>query len=559
MQLWRLIFKQYRSVLIWLTLISIASAFAGVGVIAYINDTLTQMSDNPWRVLLQLIGLLIILFILNFIAQYSLSYIGHKFVYEFRNTLIKRIMDTDIAVIERIGSSRLLASLSKDIDSIQSAFMDLPGFIQGAILSLGASAYLFYLAWDLFLVVIAIVVMIAIVGRQLVKRVYKHYRIVRNLEDNLYQDFESIIHGRKELSLNRQRAKLLYNQEFKTNAFAIRKHIVIGDTLHFTALNWIDTMLLASIGVVFFLANVVGWANNTTATTFAVTILFLKSPLVQSFSSIPTFLEAHVSFNKIKQLGLNEPQPDFAVLQTFKPWQTLLFKNICYHYQDEAGNISFAIGPIDFRLQRGEVVFLIGGNGSGKSTFAKLLTGLYRPTSGEVTLDNQIIDANDPIQYAHYRQYFSAVYTDLHLFKSLVGKADTLSEDEKQLTQEWLEILQMQDKIQLDDNHKVLNKELSQGQRKRLALLLAVVEQRELLLLDEWAADQDPQFRRTFYHEIIPRLKAMEKTLIIISHDDHYFEQADRLLQMKDGKLIELTGEERQAASRDAVAQLDQK
>ena len=88
MQLWRLIFKQYRSVLIWLTLISIASAVAGVGVIAYINNTLTQISDSPWQVLAQLIGLLLALFILRFIAQYSLSYIGHKFVYEFRNTFI---------------------------------------------------------------------------------------------------------------------------------------------------------------------------------------------------------------------------------------------------------------------------------------------------------------------------------------------------------------------------------------------------------------------------------------------------------------------------------------
>ena len=229
---------------------------------------------------------------------------------------------------------------------------------------------------------------------------------------------------------------------------------------------------------------------------------------------------------------------------------------MCYSYIDAKGNSSFAIGPIDFELHKGEVVFLIGGNGSGKSTFAKLLTGLYRPNAGEIYLDNQRIDAADDQQYSHYRQHFSAVYTDLHLFKSLVGKADTLTTKEWQLINEWLDLLQIQDKLDIDKDGKVLNEELSQGQRKRLALLMAVVEQRDILLLDEWAADQDPQFRRIFYHRLIPKLKEMGKTLIVISHDDHYFDQADRLLQMKQGRLIELTGEDKRNAGRDAVAQI---
>lgn len=557
MQLWHQVFKQNRWAIGVLTLFSIASAGAGVGVIAYINSSLTQLSGEPTQVLYRFIGLLILLFALRFVAQYSLSSIGHRFIYNFRNTLIKRIMDTDLAIIERIGSPRLLASLSKDLDRIQSAFMNLPGFIQGAILAIGASAYLCYLAWDLFLVVVLIITVTAIVGSQLVKRVYKHYRKVRGVEDNLYSDFESIINGRKELALNRRRAKLLYNREFKVNGDIIRRHIIYGDTLHFTALNWVDTMILGSIGIVFYLANLMSWATPTTATTFALTILFLRSPLVQSIGSIPTFLEAHVSFQQINNLGLNQPQADFNIAQPKRDWQRLSFQQMCYGYQDDDGSTSFAIGPIDFELHRGEVVFLIGGNGSGKSTFAKLLTGLYRPSSGTINIDGQPIDKADDSQYHHYRQYFSAVYTDMHLFKSLVGYTDTLTHADKSLIDEWLNLLHMQDKLKFDDNGKVLNDELSQGQRKRLALLLAITEQRDLLLLDEWAADQDPQFRRIFYHELIPKLKAMGKTLIIISHDDHYFEQADRLLQMKNGRLIELTGKDKRNASRDVVAQIN--
>lgn len=551
MQLWRIVFQQYRLAIVWLIVISIASAIAGVGVIAYIDDSLTQFSDHPWQVLYRLIGLLGALFVLRWISQFSLSYLGHKFVYQFRNHLIKRILDTDIVAIERIGSARLLASLSKDINSIQSAFMNLPGFVQGAILCIAAAVYLNYLAWDLFVVVLLLIIVVAIIGSLLVKKVYKHYKIVRDAEDTIYQDFESIIDGRKELSLNRQRAKLIYTKEYKAHARTIRKHIVYGDTFHFTALNWADTMILGSIGLVFFLAVVMKWADNTTATTFALTILFLKSPLIQSIGAIPTFLEAHVSFNKIHQLGLNDAQVGFNVLETTKPWQQLHLQDVSYHYLNNQGQPSFSIGPINLTLHKGEVIFLIGGNGSGKSTFAKILTGLYRPTSGKIFFDNHEVKSED---YPHYRQHFSAVYTDLHLFKALIGKGDELNDEEAILVKDWQVLLEMQSKLDIDDKGIVLNEELSQGQRKRLALLLAIIEQRELLLLDEWAADQDPHFRRKFYYEIIPKLKAMGKTLIVISHDDHYFAQADRLFQMKQGQLFELTGQDRVDASRDAIA-----
>ncbi len=557
MHLWRLIINQYRYQLIWLTFISIASAIAGVSLIAYINNSLSQFSDEPWRMLYQLIGLLILLFTLSWVAQFSLSYIGHKFVFEFRNGLVKRVLDTDIATIERIGSSRILATLSKDINTVQSAFMSLPAFVQASILCITAAAYLGYLAWDLFFVVIMMIGMTGGVGSLLVKHVYKQYKIVRDAEDDIYQDFESIINGRKELSLNRLRAKRLYHQEFKQHALKIRKHIVYGDTLHFTALNWADTMVLGTIGVVFFLAVILGWADSATATTFAVTILFLKSPLIQLLGIIPNFLNAHVSFNKINELQLAAKRSGFDVLTKTKPWQTLQLQNIRYHYTDDDGKPSFGIGPINLTVHKGEVIFLIGGNGSGKSTLAKILTGLYRPHSGQIRFDDYKIDLSS------YRQYFSAVYSDLHLFKTVLSPhgsdrdSHSLNESEQALMSEWLTLLQMQDKLDIDNQGKVLNQELSQGQRKRLALLLTVMEQRDFILLDEWAADQDPQFRRVFYHELIPKLKVMGKTLFIISHDDHYFEQADRLLQMHNGQLIELTGQDRVNASRDAIAQIN--
>ncbi|MGP4848374.1 ATP-binding cassette domain-containing protein, partial [Marinobacter sp. 1Y8] len=205
---------------------------------------------------------------------------------------------------------------------------------------------------------------------------------------------------------------------------------------------------------------------------------------------------------------------------------------------------------VNLTVRRGDVVFLIGANGSGKSTLAKIITGIFTPTTGSIHVDQGIVDSESN---ADYRQLFSAIFSDQHLFKQLIGNQG--NQPNEALISDWLHKLNLQEKVSVSD-HKLSTDKLSQGQRKRLAMLIAVAEQKDILLLDEWAADQDPAFRRVFYQTLIPELKAMGKTLFIISHDDGYFEHADRLLLMKEGRLIELNAEERQRASRDAIAML---
>ena len=195
-------------------------------------------------------------------------------------------------------------------------------------------------------------------------------------------------------------------------------------------------------------------------------------------------------------------------------------------------------------------MFLVGGNGSGKSTLARLLTGLHRPAAGEIRLDGRVLQ---PHEWQAYRQLFASVYTDFHLFARLLGPAGT--EVEESLVGQWLERLRLRHKVRFA-NGRLADTRFSQGQRKRLALMLAMLEGRDILILDEWAADQDPLFRRLFYRELLPQLKAAGKTVLAITHDDHYFDQADRLLKMDGGRLSELTGEARDRATQDAVREI---
>lgn len=543
MELLHVVYKQYRWPFILVIALSLLSAALGIGLIAFINRELIVTLNSSVMVLPQFLGLLLLLMAVTLGSQLALTLLGHHFVYRLRGEFIKRILDTRVERIEQIGNAQLLASLTSDVRNITIAFVRLPELIQGIILTLGSAAYLAWLSPKMLVVTSVWVAVTIIGGWLLVARVYQHMAVLRETEDRLYHDFQIIIEGRKELALNRQRAQQIFENVYGEDARTYRHHIVRADTYHLSAVNWSNIMMLGAIGLAFWLANSLGWADTAVAATYSLTLLFLRTPMLSAVGALPTLLTAQVAFNKLNTFNLAPYEADFPQLPAAQNWQTLELRNLVFHYGDKG----FHVGPVNMTLKRGELVFLIGGNGSGKSTLAMLLTGLYQPVSGEILLDGQRVD---PESMESYRRLFSAVFTDVHLFDRLID--DRGQAVDPALVQSWLERLKMQDKIKLEGN-RVLNLQLSKGQTKRLALLLATAEQRDILLLDEWAADQDPHFRRIFYRELLPWLQSLGKTVFAISHDDHYFLHADRLLEMRDGTLTELTGTERDAATLDAV------
>lgn len=575
-----MIWAQYRLPFLKVILLNLVNAAVSVGIIAYINQTfISQPVFNilSWSSLGQFALLVLLLLVTTFVSQYALTRLGHKFVYELRTKLVKQIIDTTVPQIDHLGSARLLASLSSDIQSITVAFVRMPELVQGVILSIGVGLYLGWLSLPLLLIVMFWIAMTIWISTLLVKHVYTHLTKLREINDVLYQDYQSIIEGRKELALNQHRAEKLYTDDFLAHAKSYEKTVTKSDTFHLSAVNWSNIMMFAAIGVIFAVSNYLGISMGI-ATTFSLTILFMQSPLLHAVGAYPTLQTAQVALDKIQSLELAEYQPLFRTDNTSQHWQTISLTDVNYRYNvsnnsvsndsdnnnasnnsdidtqtliakdsSRSGNI---LKDVNLTLQRGDVVFLIGANGSGKSTLAKIITGIFTPTTGAVTIDKQPVDSQNN---ADYRQLYSAIFSDQHIFKQLIGKQG--QQPDEALVNAWLHKLNLQDKISVTDNQLSTDK-LSQGQRKRLAMLIAVAEQKDILLLDEWAADQDPAFRRVFYQTLIPELKALGKTLFIISHDDGYFEHADRLLLMKEGRLIELNAEERQRASKDAIAML---
>ncbi|HDS4352649.1 multidrug ABC transporter permease/ATP-binding protein [Enterobacter roggenkampii] len=544
MQLLLLVWRQYRWPFVAVMALSLASAALGIGLIAFINVRLIEMVDTSLSVLPEFLGLLLLLMAVTLGSQLALTALGHHFVFRLRSEFIKRILDTQVERVEQLGSASLLAGLTSDVRAITIAFVRLPELVQGIILTFGSAAYLAWLSSKM-LAVTALWIAITIWGGfVLVSRVYKHMAVLRETEDKLYNDYQTVLEGRKELTLNRERAEYIFNHLYIPDAREYRHHIIRADTFHLSAVNWSNIMMLGAIGLVFWMANSLGWADTNVAATYSLTLLFLRTPLLSAVGALPTLLSAQVAFNKLKKFDLAPFKPEFPRPQAFPNWQTLELRNVTFRYQDSA----FSVGPLNLTIRRGELLFLIGGNGSGKSTLAMLLTGLYQPQSGEILLDGRALSAEKP---EDYRKLFSAVFTDVWLFDRLLGPEG--QQANPALVEKWLAHLQMSHKLELQDG-MILNLKLSKGQKKRVALLLALAEERDIILLDEWAADQDPHFRREFYQVLLPLMQEMGKTIFAISHDDHYFIHADRLLEMREGRLSELTGEARDAASRDAVA-----
>jgi putative ATP-binding cassette transporter len=247
-------------------------------------------------------------------------------------------------------------------------------------------------------------------------------------------------------------------------------------------------------------------------------------------------LGANAAADRINRLesALRATAAEARDVTASKRFDKIEMRNVIFRYVDKLSDIAFQIGPLDFILRAGELVFITGGNGSGKSTFLKVLAGLYPPDSGELLLDG--VPINSDTRDA-YRALMSAIFTDYHLFQRLYGiPAPEQSEVDRLLTQ-----FRLADKTALSDG-EFRTLELSGGQRKRLALLVSLLEKRPVLLLDEWTSDQDPEFRRKFYYELLPDLMEAGATVVVITHDDRYLDELHlpaRRLRMDEGRFVE--------------------
>ncbi len=525
----------------YITLIplSVLNGLCSALIIFTINESFNRNLEYSRELLVYFLFSLIFFVYTTKLAQGRLIAMTNEVVYEKRIHLIEKILQSSYETIEKIGASRIYTSLNNDTEAISK----IPGMIVGVasnlITMIFCLGYLLSNSLAAFLASVGVVLVncgISFLTSQIAKRYWEKNR---DVQDTYFRQMTDLVQGFKELLLNWKR-KMAFWSEMKTYS---RLSADLSKTASIKFLNFqlYNTLMYNIIfGVVVFLFPIfiIGIQTNDLRETLFM-VFYLIGPFGSLMNTIPAITQVRVNIDRIRELseqldaeGQTLRTVESGALPQLEVPGELSLHDVVYEYEshdNQRERIEFSLGPVNIQFARGEIHFITGGNGSGKSTLAKLLTGLYTPTSGKICLDSV------PCGNAELNQLFSAVYSDFYLFPKLYGIDLEQKRDE---VLAWLKTMKIDQRIRIEPDGTINASELSTGQKKRLAFVLCCLDEKPFLLFDEWAAEQDPEFRQYFYTELLPGLKERGKGVIVITHDDRYFHLADHVVKLERGEVM---------------------
>ncbi len=541
MSVLRSIIGPSRALVVAATLAGVASGGAGVAVIALVQEALGRGPDAARGLAGAFAGLCLLAALTRIVAQAATIRLAHGSASRLGVELCRKVLALPLHEFEAIDQARFLAVLTEDIGIVAGTLAGLP------LVSLNLSVVavcLAYVGWLQPTVLASGVAFFTLAGigyRSAFGRAHRQLRAARGDQDRLVGHYRTLIEGFRELKQNRPRREAFLARSLEADARSVRDRTVAGLTSFAVAAAWSQVAYFGFIGfVVFVLPRFLAIDGPALAGTVLV-ILYVMVPLDVLLMFGASVGRARASAARIEAtiaavgpIGV-EPARAAPVAPPFR--SDLRLEGVSFAYRRDGGpgdsDEGFTLGPVDLDLKAGEIVFVAGGNGSGKTTLIKLLGGLYAPDSGRVVLDGRPIGREGR---EGYRQLFSVVFADGHLFRD-VHRADGDAGDLDDRASALIEKLGLAGQVHVEGG-RFSTVDLSQGQRKRLALLSACLEDRPIVILDEWAANQDPASKRAFYLEILPDLRAAGRTLVVISHDEEYQDVADRVLRLRDGRLV---------------------
>ena len=558
--------QQSRNLMIGAAVASVLSGICSVLLLTQITAALTASSPAERAVLAwRFAGFAVVAMVSQMVASVLFERLNQRAHADMRRFISGRVIDAEYRRLEEIGGPRVQSALSEHSTQVAEFFVSFPTILVNAIIVTGCLVYMALLSWYVFLAAVA-VIGLGSVGYHLAHlRAIRHLDVASKEQDKLFDHFRSLMDGAKELRLHAGKRRRFADTVLGGSIETVRRERAFGMSVFLVSTAWGNFLIYAFIGLVLFVLVGDVPERGRVMTGFALVFVYMVAPLENLLMALPRANMARVSGARIDEITqqldrttLDDASRDLAsstgprrgtpsLASTGLPYPApadlphpapadlpfagLVLRDVCHTYYHEGLDDLFKLGPIALTFAPGEITYLVGGNGSGKTSLAKLLVGLYQPESGEILCNGDLVtDANRD----RYRQNFSAIFSDFHLFDQLLegASADRDAQGNALLTK-----LNLHHKVQVV-NGAFTTRALSQGQRKRLALVVAYLEDRPFLVFDEWAADQDPVFKDVFYRELLPELRARGKAVLVISHDDRYFHLADRLVRMENGQVI---------------------
>ncbi len=482
------------------------------------------------------LGLMVVSYISRRLFQTHVIRFTNTLLFDFELSILRKLRQASLEAFQKIGSQRVYTAIgdAKTIAHVPRFFVDV---INSIIIILCGLGYLFWVSPMAASCTVLMTIGLLTLYHMKSRMVSPLFNRIRDLENDYYRYLQDLLHGFKELKMNSSRQDKMYQDFFEKNRFNTRDMEIQA------ANGYMNNELIGSygwylvIGIVLFVIPQLSLTNRADITAFVVVILYLIGPISALLTTVPFLTRINVSqkrlqeFNEFIDTYIDDRSEEIPNYLTRDALEEVVFEDVEYSYQHDNGNPGFSFGPINLTIRKGETVFVMGKNGSGKSTFLLLLTGLLSPTRGRILFNGR------PVTTSLLCNQIAAVFVDAYLFSENYDNYDLRPASSP--LKEYADMLELTEHLHFREEVNQLDNNLSKGQRKRLALIYALMEHKPVLILDEWAAEQDPYFKHYFYEMILPKLKEAGKTIIAVTHDDRYFDQADRVIQFDKGSLIE--------------------
>ncbi len=516
-----------------LLLYAIPNTILSFGIIYIINNVLSGneefLKDYMIIVFLSTVAYA---YLLNVIFQKGLNKYTFELLYENEKNLFNQILKAPLVTLEKFGTQRFYTAM-EDLRLFSNLPYTLTHTVSSLLMLILGMIYMFTLSAVSAAIVIVLVILVALCYFVVMNSMSNQVAKLRKLNEHYYKYVDDLIGGFKELKLSKSRQRNIMKEHLGPNRDK-SEGLDFNINYVFLSINMISQYgLYVVIAAILFGLPAFGLLEREGVIAYVVVILFISGPI----NNLINLQQAYTRF-MVANRRINSFMEDFQISmenETYidsedQVFNSLSFKNVCFDYEGENEEKTFALGPIDLEINKGEVLFIVGGNGSGKSTFINVLTGLYKPSEGEIILNNdKTLNIKDDLQDS-----MTAIFTNNHIFSH---NYDNYTLEENAEYQELLKTMRL-DEVVTDDKEESARRNFSKGQSKRMSMIFALLEKKPVLVLDEWAADQDPHFRKYFYEELIPKLKREGKTIIAVTHDDAYFHLADRIIKFDYGKIV---------------------
>ncbi|MBD0254870.1 MAG: cyclic peptide export ABC transporter [Cytophagales bacterium] len=521
-------------------LLGLVKALLNFGLLVIINSMITQTplpyaGEYEWAVFL---------FIL--LASFFSSRLFQGYMIKLTNGIL---FDAELSILQKVKASTLEKFVKLGNEKVYTAIDDtrtLAAVPQIIINSLNSVVILVCCLIYLFSISpVGGALVLLLMGGLLVFYRVKNASLeteldfLRNMHTSYHYYLNDFLHGFREIKMSSVRSHTIYD------GYLAKNRLISKDLETKNSTKYLNNELLGNyswyiiLGVIIFVLPALRVITLTQTVSFITTLLFVMGPVAVLITLLPLYTKVKVAMKRLddfeESLGTTmDPEPAPLAVSNVDPgFEQLEFRDVVYEYTDSQRQNTFVVGPLNLRIAKGELIFVTGGNGSGKSTFVNLVTGLYPPQSGSVWFNGRRLTEND---YHDFRDKVSAIFTSHYLMGENYDGFDFTAQ--AGALQKHIDAMRLADIAQVDYSRNIISRNLSKGQQKRVMMILALLEDKDILVLDEWAAEQDPHFRAYFYHTFIPELQRRGKTIIAVTHDDDYFKCADRLIRFDYGRIV---------------------